>query len=61
MTERLKRGIPLLGQGGVDATSIKCCEASFVGADGGGWFDYRLFVGLNEPPRLRRLVRLRDI
>jgi hypothetical protein len=33
---------PLLGQGGVDATSIKCREASFEGADGvvGSTTDY---------------------
>ena len=30
----MKRRIPLLGKGGVDATSIKCREASFEGADG---------------------------
>src|SRR4030095_6092183 len=27
----------------------------------GGWFNYRLFGGLNEPPRLRELRRLREI
>src|SRR5688572_11926208 len=29
-----RRLIPRLGQGGVDATTRKCCEASFDGADG---------------------------
>src|SRR4030095_10662394 len=28
------RGYSRPGKGGVDATSRKCCEASFVGADG---------------------------
>src|SRR5437773_11085046 len=27
----------------------------------GGWFNYRLFGGLNEPPHLRELRRLREI
>jgi hypothetical protein len=40
--ERSKRGSPLLGQGGVDATSNRCREASFEGADGvvGSTTDY---------------------
>ena len=54
------RATPLLGQGGVDATVIKWRRASFVGADGvvGSATDDR---SLNQPPRLRRLMRLRGI
>ena len=45
------RLIPLLGQGGVDATSIECREASYEGADGvvRSATDDR---SLNQPPRL---------
>src|SRR5437016_14157183 len=52
MCESLAKQTPLLSRGGVDATSIKCREASFDGADG--------VVVVNKisgrgptPPRLR--------
>src|ERR1041385_9510370 len=47
-------GIPLLGQGGVDATSTKISRSLLCWSGRGGWFNYRLFGGLIEPPRLRR-------
>jgi hypothetical protein len=34
VAERLRRAIPLLGQGGVAAPLLKCREASLAGADG---------------------------
>jgi hypothetical protein len=42
VAQRLNRANPLLGQGGVDATSNKCREASYEGADGvvGSTTDY---------------------
>jgi hypothetical protein len=45
----------LLGEGGVDATVIKMSRSLLLRSGRGGWFNYRLIGGLNEPPRLRRL------
>src|SRR6187399_2577216 len=54
-------GSPLLGQGGVDATLIKMSRSLLCWSGRGGSFNYRLFGGLNQPPRLRGTRRLREI
>src|SRR5215471_3019250 len=46
-------------QGGVDATSGKMPRSLLVWSGRGGLFHYRLIGGLDEPPRLRPLRRLR--
>src|SRR5262249_3134648 len=48
---------PLLGEGGVDARSRRCREATYLRADGGVRSGHRLFL----PPRLRYQRRLREI
>ena len=54
--------IPLLGKGGVDATSKKYREASFERSGRGGWFKPPTISGsFNQPPRLRQLRMLRGI
>ena len=54
-------GSPFLSKGGVAATSTKMLRSLLGWSGRGGWFNNRLFGGLNEPPRLRRLRRLREI
>src|SRR6185436_3655950 len=52
--ERRRAASPLLGKGGVDATSTKMLRSHLYWSGRGGSFNYRLIGGLNEPPRLRR-------
>jgi hypothetical protein len=54
VSQRQGEEIPLLGKGGVDATVIKTSRSLLCWSGRGGWFNYRLFGGLNQPPRLRR-------
>ena len=42
---------PRLGQGGVAARSRKFRAATLASRRRGGWFNYRLIGGLNQPPR----------
>src|SRR5262245_12753596 len=52
---------PLLGKAGVAATLTRQSR-SFLWVSGrGGSFDFGLVGGLNDPPRLRELRRLREI
>src|SRR5688572_33419800 len=53
--------IPLLRKGGVAARSRRFREATLASRRRGGWFEYRLIGGLNEPPRPLHQRRLRDI
>jgi hypothetical protein len=45
----------------VDATSSKISRSHLGGSGRGGWFNYRLIHGLNQPPRLRELMWLREV
>src|SRR5437763_14609744 len=49
---------PLLGEGGVDATSRKISRSHLVGSGRGGSFNYRLIGGLNQPLLMLRAIAL---
>ena len=50
--------IPLLREGGVDATSRRISRSHLSGSGRGGWFKLPIIVGLNQPPFMLRAVAL---
>jgi hypothetical protein len=50
--------IPLLSQGGVDATSRKISRSDRIGSGRGGWFKSPIIGSLNQPLLMLRAVAL---